>query len=62
MSDKQPISDELLAEQEEYLQAIKRGVRNAMIYHKNMGLPVVGTENGQIVWVPAEEIVIPELP
>lgn len=41
--------------------AAQRAVRQALIEHKRAGHPVVYCENGQIRWVPAEEIeILPE--
>lgn len=38
--------------------AIAKGVRDAMIKHKQAGKPVVVWRDGRIVWIPAEEIQI----
>lgn len=37
-------------------------VRDALILHKKLGHPIAVWENGQVRWIPADEIVIPELP
>lgn len=42
--------------------ALQRAVRDALIEHKRAGDPVVFCENGEVRWVPAEQIEIPELP
>jgi hypothetical protein len=39
--------------------AAQRAVRQALLEHKRAGNPVVFCENGQIRWVPADEIVVP---
>lgn len=38
--------------------ALRAAVRDALIRHKQAGLPIVIWRDGAIVWVPAEEIVI----
>lgn len=40
--------------------ALHRAVRNALIMHKKLGNPIVVWQDGKVVTVPAEEIVIPE--
>jgi hypothetical protein len=42
--------------------AAQRAVRRALLEHKRAGNPVVFWENGQIRWVPADEIEIPPAP
>jgi len=49
-------------ESEAILAAANWAVRRALIEHKQSGDPVVFFENGEVQWVPADEIVIPELP
>lgn len=44
------------------VRAFQVAVRETLIDHKLRGLPVVGSENGQVKWIPAEEIVIPPEP
>ena len=40
-----------------------RAVRDALLEHKQLGQPIViADENENVVWVPAEEIQIPDLP
>lgn len=36
--------------------ALRRGVREALLRHKERNNPVVIERNGKIVWVPAEEL------
>ncbi|OFW15630.1 MAG: hypothetical protein A3H29_18215 [Acidobacteria bacterium RIFCSPLOWO2_02_FULL_67_21] len=38
------------------LEALKRGVRDAMIRHKQAGLPVVIERDGKIEWVKPEDL------
>jgi hypothetical protein len=40
-------------------QALNRAVVQAMIRHKRLGNPIVVWRDGKVVWIPAEEIVIP---
>lgn len=40
--------------------ALQAAVRQTLIDHKRSGDPVVFCDDGQIRWVPAEEIEIPE--
>ena len=40
--------------------AIAKGVREAMRRHKLLGEPIVVWRNGKVVWVPAEEIIVPD--
>lgn len=39
--------------------ALAQGVREALLRHKQLGLPVVEYRNGRAVWVPAEKIPLP---
>lgn len=36
--------------------ALAAGVREALLRHKRLGLSVVESRDGQIVWIPPEEI------
>jgi hypothetical protein len=42
--------------------AVQAAVRDALIQHKRAGNPIVVWEDGRVVWIPAEEIEIPEEP
>jgi hypothetical protein len=42
--------------------AMKRGVRNALRRHKLLGESIAVSRDGKVVIVPADEIVVPELP
>jgi hypothetical protein len=42
--------------------AMKRGVRDALLRHKLLGESIAVWRDGKVVIVPAEEIVVPELP
>lgn len=43
------------------LRAMRLAVREALLRHKLDGDPVVVWQDGHVVWIPAEEITIPEL-
>lgn len=56
------ISD-LLYDNERLLQAMEQAVRETVREHKLLGQPIVVWRDGQVVWVPPEEIeVAPEEP
>ena len=42
--------------------AMRRGVREALRQHKRAGNPIVVWRDGQVVWIPADEIVIEDEP
>lgn len=44
------------------LAAVRRATRQAIIEHQQSGDPIVVWEDGQVRWIPADEIVIPDLP
>ena len=39
--------------------ALARGAREALLRHKQAGNPICVERNGEIVWIPPEEIEIP---
>jgi hypothetical protein len=41
-------------------QALYKAEVQAMIRHKRLGNPIVVWRDGKVVWIPAEEIKIPE--
>jgi hypothetical protein len=50
---------QLFADGTEIDRALERGVREALWRHRQLGVPIVVWRDGQIVWVPPEEIVVP---
>jgi hypothetical protein len=42
--------------------AMRRGVRDALLRHKLLGESIAVSRDGKVVIVPADEIVVPELP
>ena len=42
--------------------AMNKGVRAALLSHKQTGDPICVWRDGKVVWIPADEIVIPDEP
>jgi hypothetical protein len=40
--------------------ALKEAVAKALAEHKRQGNPIAVWRNGKAVWIPAEEIIVPE--
>lgn len=57
--DRQTI-DEIFAEGTLIDRALKRAVQEALLRHKQAGNPVVAWRAGKAVWIPPEEIPVPE--
>lgn len=54
--------DQIEADSKAIEAAIQAAVRDALIEHKRLGQPIViADEDENVVWVPAEEIEIPDL-
>jgi hypothetical protein len=53
---------ELDDEQKRMNREIALAVRDALIRHKQTGHPIATWQNGKVVWIPPEEIVIEDLP
>ena len=51
---------DFFADAERIQKVLGRAVRQALIMHKKLGNPIAVWENGKVVIVPPEEIVIPE--
>jgi hypothetical protein len=49
---------EALADKEKITQALTRGVREALLKHKQAGNPVVVWRDGKMVWLKPEEIIL----
>jgi hypothetical protein len=41
--------------------ALKKAVADAVARHKRMGHPIAVWRDGRAVWIPAEEIIVPEV-
>ncbi len=52
----------LMLDGSEIQRAQRRGLRKILERHKRLGNPIVVWRDGKVVWVPAEEIRIPEEP
>jgi len=39
--------------------ALKQAVQDALLRHKQIGLPVAVWRDGKVVWIPPEEIPVP---
>ena len=60
MESSKPNSDPKLSDEGRAIEkAFRAAVRETLMEHKLRGLPVVSDDNGQVKWIPAEEIVIP---
>lgn len=53
--DSETLAD-LLAEADKVEAAIRQAVQEALQQHKRLGNPVASWENGQVVWIPPEQI------
>ena len=40
--------------------AVWRAIREAVLSHKRAGLPVASWRDGKVVWIPADQIEIPD--
>ena len=62
MIERIPLSRDLLVAHAKTVEKIfQRAVREALIVHKRAGNTIVGWEDGEIKFIPAEEIVIPDI-
>jgi hypothetical protein len=53
---------ELMAQSEKVEAAVQASARDALVLHKRLGHAIVVWENEQVVWIPPEEIEIPQEP
>ncbi len=61
MPSKKPLDRaEVLAQVEAVEAAARQAVRDALLFHKRMGNPICIWRDGRVVWIPAEEICLPE--
>jgi hypothetical protein len=51
----------LFADGREIDAAIAKAVREAVLQHKRAGNPIAVWQDGRVVWIPPEEIVVDEL-
>jgi hypothetical protein len=52
--------DRIFAERTLIDRALQRAVREAILRHKKLGNPIATWRDGQVVWIPPEEIDVPE--
>lgn len=52
--------DEILSRPELIVEALQRGVRDAVREHKLLGLPMVSWEGGRVVEIPADQLPDPD--
>ncbi len=60
MKDQTTRIDKLFAEGAAIDQALRQGVRQAMLRHRQLGLPIAEWRNGKVVWIPPQEIPLPK--
>ncbi len=48
-----------LSSHEFLTQAIQTAVRDAVLDHKRAGNPIAGWQNGRVIWIQPDEIVLP---
>ena len=53
--------DEALNDEKRLERAFRRAFRNAVLEHRQAGVPMVFWENGKIVHVPADQVPLPEI-
>lgn len=62
MMDVYPYDDvtlrQMLADADAVDAAIRESVREALLMHKRLGNPVASWENGRVVWIPADQILV----
>jgi len=51
---------ELFAEGTAIDQALRRAVQQAVLRHRQAGFPVADWQDGKVVWIPPEQIPVPE--
>ncbi|HVC95691.1 MAG TPA: hypothetical protein VND64_18500 [Pirellulales bacterium] len=54
--------DKVFSNPTEILAAIEFGAREALLQHKRAGNPIAVWRDGQVVWIPPEEIEVDEPP
>ena len=54
--------DSLVCDEALVRSALTRGVREALLFHKRMGQPIVVWKDGRVQEIPPHKIVIPRMP
>lgn len=52
--------EQVLAQAHAVEAAARQAVRDALLFHKRMGNPICIWRDGRVVWIPPEEICLPE--
>jgi len=52
--------EEVVAQAKAVEAAARQAVREALLVHKRMGNPICVWREGRVVWIPPDEITIPE--
>lgn len=60
MVELKPMEDRASLGPREMEAAMQASVRRALRFHKSIGNPIAVSENGKVVWIAPEDIVIPE--
>ncbi len=55
-----PEIDRIFADDTLIERALRKGTRDALRMHKAAGNPIAVGRDGKVVWIPPEEIVIPD--
>lgn len=50
------VRESVIANKKKLINALKKGIRDALLKHKLLGKPVAIGKNGKAVWVPAKKI------
>jgi len=59
----EPIDIEAIFADDDLMErTLQEGVIDAIKMHKRLGNPIAVWRDGKVVWIPPEEIVVPELP
>jgi len=59
-SKKPPDRAEVMVQAKAVEAAARQAVRDALLFHKRMGNPICVSREGRVVWIPPEEIRLPE--
>ncbi len=60
MSETKKNIDDIFSNGKEIDEALQKAVREALLQHKKAGNPVVSWEEGKIVWIQPEDIIVEE--
>jgi hypothetical protein len=52
--------DRLFAEGTAIDQALRQAVQQALLRHRQLGFPIAVWRDGKVVWIPPEEIPVPQ--